>query len=749
MAAAEQVVNELILRAKTEGFERAIAQTDTLTKSQESAMKAAEKQVRALDAEAKSMHQLEQVARTYVALQRQGMGNTELAAKHLQALTTATERHTRAFNDNQGALRTHEWVNFSRQLQDVAVGLYSGQHAMTIFAQQGVQMYDVLASRQGGFMSGLKALGGSLASMITPMRLFGGAVVGAFAAIEVGASMAQAKLAALGSQSRRTGIGASGIVGARGVGAGAGLTSEETDSALASASKQFEQFKRNSGDVLEFFKKFDAAALPAIDKARGFREWIGAIGQEAQKLGGEKGMDLAQRLLGEDQGRLLADNMDKFVKSLSDVPDQIDGAASRADAFVRHLAEANDEVDKKMLTAFSEIAALSSDISNTWLSIKSAFADVVSFAGQAYNKMRSFIPDWTSPTGFLLPTAQLPDITVGGEKKVGATRAMYPDTKKSGKSDAEREQEKYDKTVADLQQQIRLVNAVGDAHKQVQWEIEKENWLEKLGADASKEHKQNVLNLAETLRLAREEQEKLNEKVKNFNEAYSAAAGTVSGALKDIIHGGKPGDALKKGLDSFGDSAIDAVLTGSGPLAKMFGMDNKTGGVGGIFGGIASMFGLGGKEVQTQTMNVNAASVNVSGAGDLLGGAEGIGKAAGGIRDFFKGIFNFADGGIMTGAGPVPLRKYAGGGVANSPQLALFGEGSTPEAFVPVPSGRIPVEMSGGGGARITINQNASGVEVSARQMSDGEIMISVDRKIARAVSRVPGMMADQERRRA
>ncbi len=65
----------------------------------------------------------------------------------------------------------------------------------------------------------------------------------------------------------------------------------------------------------------------------------------------------------------------------------------------------------------------------------------------------------------------------------------------------------------------------------------------------------------------------------------------------------------------------------------------------------------------------------------------------------------FADGGIMTGQGPVPLRKYAAGGIANRPQLAMFGEGSTPEAYVPLPDGRrIPVAMQGGQGS-MTINQ--------------------------------------------
>lgn len=60
----------------------------------------------------------------------------------------------------------------------------------------------------------------------------------------------------------------------------------------------------------------------------------------------------------------------------------------------------------------------------------------------------------------------------------------------------------------------------------------------------------------------------------------------------------------------------------------------------------------------------------------------------------------FADGGIMTSRGSVPLRTYSGGGIANSPQAAIFAEGDVPEAYVPVPSGRIPVELRGqfGGG---------------------------------------------------
>lgn len=83
-----------------------------------------------------------------------------------------------------------------------------------------------------------------------------------------------------------------------------------------------------------------------------------------------------------------------------------------------------------------------------------------------------------------------------------------------------------------------------------------------------------------------------------------------------------------------------------------------------------------------------------------------------------------ANGGIITEFGEVPLRKYAVGGVARSPQAAIFGEGSTPEAYVPLPDGRtIPVTMQGGSGD-VNITVVASDVESFRR--SEGQIKARV-----------------------
>jgi tape measure domain-containing protein len=89
------------------------------------------------------------------------------------------------------------------------------------------------------------------------------------------------------------------------------------------------------------------------------------------------------------------------------------------------------------------------------------------------------------------------------------------------------------------------------------------------------------------------------------------------------------------------------------------------------------------------------ASGLLSGAGNWLSGLFGGGAAT--VPIMGAASINFADGGVMTNRGPLALRRYASGGIADSPQLAMFGEGRTPEAYVPLPDGRsIPVTMRGG-----------------------------------------------------
>jgi lambda family phage tail tape measure protein len=101
-----------------------------------------------------------------------------------------------------------------------------------------------------------------------------------------------------------------------------------------------------------------------------------------------------------------------------------------------------------------------------------------------------------------------------------------------------------------------------------------------------------------------------------------------------------------------------------------------------------------------------------------------------------KAGFGFADGGVMTSGGPLPLKTYSNGGVATSPQLALFGEGRMNEAYVPLPDGRtIPVTMKGAGGTssvnNVTVNVS---VENTGDQVKGDQGADNLGRVIANAV---------------
>lgn len=210
----------------------------------------------------------------------------------------------------------------------------------------------------------------------------------------------------------------------------------------------------------------------------------------------------------------------------------------------------------------------------------------------------------------------------------------------------------------------------------------------------------------------------------NLDVARGTVSGTVSGGLKALTKGEDVGDAIESSLSSATDRLIDQMSTRfADGLLGASGTSNS--------GIIGQLLGIGGDK-STAQMDVNAGIVNLNGG--LAGGANAavVGGGGGGllgmISSLFSGgslptmaqggmgpdmmatssgsgwglfssigsLFGFDGGGVMTSAGALPLHRYDKGGVANSPQLAMFGEGRVPEAYVPLPDGRsIPVRMQG------------------------------------------------------
>lgn len=102
-------------------------------------------------------------------------------------VSTATQKMA-----GQTGLARHELVNLSRQAQDVAVSLGSGQSFGTVLLQQGSQIGDVFASSQGTVKGFFGQLQSAAASVLTPLRLVaGGALAIGAAALYVGHSWSE------------------------------------------------------------------------------------------------------------------------------------------------------------------------------------------------------------------------------------------------------------------------------------------------------------------------------------------------------------------------------------------------------------------------------------------------------------------------------------------------------------------------------------------------------------------------------
>ena len=216
---------------------------------------------------------------------------------------------------------------------------------------------------------------------------------------------------------------------------------------------------------------------------------------------------------------------------------------------------------------------------------------------------------------------------------------------------------------------------------------------------------------------AEQAKQKFNELGKAFNEGFV-----------------EPG---KNGTEALSEYAVQAARNMQSAFADFL-FDPFDKGVSGMLDGfLTTIRRMAAEAASAQLMEGLFGKTGSKDGGGLLGPLFGavksglMGMFGGGLNADIDGLIGnsalFANGGIMTSAGPVPLRKYANGGVASSPQLAMFGEGSTPEAYVPLPDGRrIPVAMENGGGKQvvnnITLNistPNADSFRKSERQIRD------------------------------
>lgn len=616
------------------------------------------------------------------------------------ATESAMRRFTAATNDNAKAvgLARHEWINLSRQFQDVGVSLAGGQSPLTVLLQQGSQIGDVFASSHGGATAALKEFGVVAGrALLSPIGV-AATLTGGLLAVKAAGDSAAASLAALGGQSRSIGLSANEIAGAKIVGARAGLDDEAAFGALQSATRAFEQFGRNAGPVKDILENVDRGFLGVADRARSSAEWIDKVQEKIRALPKAQGMELSKALFGDDAGRKLFEQINAGAVSMSALSlaaeragANFDVSAANAEKMRLEIAEIDAIASTRLLATFGALADPVLALERSWANMKLGIVDVERSARQLKDTLRFNAGQALGEHGeaassvfarmrqqrlgdpfagkTMADVDPLVNLFTQGQKQrtVGEDRALFvkPERAHGGVSAAEKEATAYAKITAELEGQIRLASSLGDAHEKVSLQLKIQAEQTKLGAAASATHKQHVADLVMSLDTATKAQAKFKEEVAATNEAYASVSNTLAGGIKDVLlKGAKPKDVLQNALGGVQNNLFDAALTGSGPFAKALGLNGKDGAVGGLFGGLGDLLGIGSGGLDKMTIQAREVKLTQAGTGGSGGVGGFLGNFVGGV---VKGMAGGLGGGSAPGYFSSPLFSgYADGGIVGA-----------------------------------------------------------------------------------
>jgi hypothetical protein len=193
-AAAKAEILTRQQRAQEESVQRVAARLESYAKTHDPVYRAQE--------------QVERGERLVAAARARGV---EVTDAQIGALAKARQRFdelSQASNDNVRAsgLQRHEWINLSRQAQDVVVSLAGGQKPMTVLLQQGSQIADVFSSHKGGAGAALASVASTIGGMISPLTIATAAFVAlGVAAVDAALGLA-GKLKEIDEASRKAGV---------------------------------------------------------------------------------------------------------------------------------------------------------------------------------------------------------------------------------------------------------------------------------------------------------------------------------------------------------------------------------------------------------------------------------------------------------------------------------------------------------------------------------------------------------------
>lgn len=613
-------------------------------------------------------------------------------------------------------LARHEMVNLSRQISDVGVSLASGQSPFMVLIQQGAQIADIFSSSKAGAGAALKGFITQIASLrnVAIASAAGVGVLGA-AAYSTLASMEK-----LSDTAKALGTNRQALSEFNRRGNLLGVDPKTMNEDLLALAQSLRQAQISGGDLAEKLakiginiKSFDLSKPGEF--ARVFEmiaEKVRGGSSELDKLNAIKFLGLSNEFM-----RLFNEGgaaMDEFVRrsqgAAEDSTKPIEEKWRALKTVASDIWKSITESVIDMLYEIHEAAQkVAHDIANAFnqagvqiekIAEKAKYAwgyakSLVGMGGVDTNAYNAKMSDLNNQSEYLSKydrggATELPKINVGGG---GVDLSAFSNNAKS-KSGAGSKSDPLKSYIDSLKEASAVAKAEADNWSLGNVEKAKAEALAKAEAIALREGKSLTDAQRDAIRQystgaaeAKQHVENLRTAQQALNSAMSQFADFGINAFEGLMDRSKKfSDILRDLVKQLSSSALKGALTGEGVFGQMMGLGGKNGNTGGLLGMLAG----------------------------------GVSKASG-LGGLFSGFF--AEG------GSIPSGKFGIVG-EKGPEMVAGPATVTPNA----------------GGAKINIH-NYSNANVEARQMSDGEIMVLVQSAINANNKRVPGIVADAQRR--
>lgn len=636
---------------------------------------------------------------------KSGFANIQTEMNKIKSSMSGVNDNFKKFGDEATksiGLNRNQMLGLSHDIRSVFEELAAGQSIFTIFVQQGMKIASTLGSANGGATAAIKQLGSSLIALAAGPEAAVITFAATLATIGVTAYANQNALEKLSDTAKALGTNSGSLKEFNRQLGILGVDPKEVNQDMVALAQRIREAQIAGGDLSDKLakvginiKNFD------LSKPGEFARLFGLIAEkvrngstELDKLNAIKFLGLSESFLqvaedGKNALDALARNSegaaDKTTKPIEEAWRRLREYFSDA---VKYIVDAAvsiaDRVAVAVVKAIDNIAALIDYAKQKWAEFKSAIGVGSPFPASYSGKANKSI--------------ELPKIDVAaenaGNKSVDLSAFSTPKAKAASKGSKSDPLKSY---IDSLKEATAVSKAEADNWRLGNVEKAKAEALAKGEAIALREGKSLTDAQRDSIRQyaggaaeAKLHVDNLRQAQQGLNQLMSQFADAAINAFEGLIDRSKKvTDVLRDLVKMLANNALKGVLTGEGAFGQIMGLGGQNGNTGGLMGMLA-----GG-----------------------LSGASGFG----GFGKLFSGFF--ADG------GSIPAGKFGIVG-ERGPELV-----SGPATVTP-----------GGGGANITI-QNYAGADVQARQMSDGQILVLIQNAINANNKRVPGLVADAQRR--